>query len=1402
MLHCSHLNERLEFGMESVAILSHSFINSGGRIIPCRTALVDLGLNDVDPGLAPEGARCADGSLCVNRKCLPVANLKVGPNSCSNNCNGHGICNTKGNCHCDDGYAPPICVMKGNGGSLDSGPASHPGGTTALLTFLYVCLILVPLFLLCAYVAYHRRRIWEMSKERTPEEWRIWMEKTNPATRFIRRTNLYSDQPDGSRPSRPTSLLTHTDISAPMPCENGQSSSSPTHALLPHVDTSTSALSAIVSDNTQRECTSWTENIQPKRGGSSHSGIFSSIAVGIEKSRSKIRCKSIYGGLAKEKVPDSIHSSLDKSTKRSFIETLAKSISLPSTKIRGTMKNNPHGSTKAQYELTVEHQEPRKDSGDHSPPILTPCDMEEKKSVLTDCVGSVQNSPSNLSKDTSKDSIGSIKTSAVVEVKKVDTTVTVTNSNNLIPGSKSLSSFATNRITAPYRTTLPASKSYSFRTQSHNNKDTDIVSSTLKQTSPINTPEKESSSSSGLTNLTNDIKSNIKDSLSSSLSDETTTQSSLSVNNNLQNNKKDCSRYPLRKKYAFPHSFTFSGHSNNESATSAFLPSSKSCDSATTAQILNNGREENSYNSSQTTACTSSENSGSNNSKTINNIEKDGKNGLVSGKITQNSTVPLSSIVSKPPIAKKPPTPPRKPNYLKSKEASNSMTPKASTDKDATEKVTSDTNINTRDCAVDVSTKLKSCAPNDKALNQSLCKADEIASSLTSKIASSPESTIAAVSPNASTNVSSIAQISGVTDKQMPLTKTTTIPTLSNIGSNSVSLTKSSTLPVAGSARPLISKPIFQTATPSAASLIERAPSTGVSQSSILKSNKTGKPEKSSRVVFCESLTLPSPTNPNNPPIIHQQSSTSSSLQTSAQSSLNTVLAAEKVVIPHKAAQPQKSIATIVPENGENATTVVLPNNTTVDFTPTWKTEPKPLPSDAFVCNIDDFKVQRTTEKHFPLFNSNGNNNKDVCISSPDSDKGSEKAMGQFSKFKTKLANVKRTPTGERHKYERSAYDLKNLSPTSSLRSLDGPPKLVEKGNLRSLQISNPILQTTVDIKTSLVPVRRASDDLMTHTLTEYLRSTSISPAPSKISASNSVLSSQNTIINSVIPNISKSDNIIKSKGKAPQPPQRKAETSAFDLKTLDSVLKGSSTCNAFDGKDNKNLLSSLSLRLSNKGRHSERRDSAPETCTTNLAIVPNSPSVSSISITSNVDTKILNASKAELPIDTENKTSKYKVERQPQSSKSKRPASIATTRPVRPTAPPPPRPLNGVRAQVSPTRSDTGSVASSTSSISTTTGNSRVEPIYDTIRENPLEEKAEATSITSPLSDDFVTPTSSPILTRRNSDTVSTGSSTDGGDLMNAILKEMSVKEEEESIYSTLRKKKKNKMSKSAHEH
>lgn len=38
----------------------------------------------------------------------------------------HQLCNNNHNCHCDAGWAPPLCEKKGFGGSLDSGPViSH-----------------------------------------------------------------------------------------------------------------------------------------------------------------------------------------------------------------------------------------------------------------------------------------------------------------------------------------------------------------------------------------------------------------------------------------------------------------------------------------------------------------------------------------------------------------------------------------------------------------------------------------------------------------------------------------------------------------------------------------------------------------------------------------------------------------------------------------------------------------------------------------------------------------------------------------------------------------------------------------------------------------------------------------------------------------------------------------------------------------------------------------------------------------------------------------------------------------------------------------------------------------------------------------------------------------------------
>ncbi|CAG5075301.1 Similar to ADAM12: Disintegrin and metalloproteinase domain-containing protein 12 (Homo sapiens) [Cotesia congregata] len=161
MLHCKHLNERLEFGMESVAILSHSFINNGGKIIACRSAMVDLGLNQVDPGLSPDGAKCAPGKMCVNQKCMPIADLRtitVGRNICPNNCGGNGVCNSLGHCHCNRGFRPPDCVQPGYGGSDDSGPAEDPNARNDFVTALYIIFLgIVPTISLISFFVWYRK---------------------------------------------------------------------------------------------------------------------------------------------------------------------------------------------------------------------------------------------------------------------------------------------------------------------------------------------------------------------------------------------------------------------------------------------------------------------------------------------------------------------------------------------------------------------------------------------------------------------------------------------------------------------------------------------------------------------------------------------------------------------------------------------------------------------------------------------------------------------------------------------------------------------------------------------------------------------------------------------------------------------------------------------------------------------------------------------------------------------------------------------------------------------------------------------------------------------------------------------------------------------------------------------
>nr|NP_001027576.2 meltrin, isoform D [Drosophila melanogaster]AAZ83996.2 meltrin, isoform D [Drosophila melanogaster] len=157
MLHCIHLNERLEFGMESAAVLSHSYISHDRKIVACRTALVDLGLQTTDPGLTPNGAKCGVDKMCVDQRCLPVdaVRQKGMGKPCPEDCNGNGICNSRGHCHCDVGFGGESCSKAGSGGSPDSGPATDPNGSVGFKRFLYVLFFFVLPVVALFWFLYH-----------------------------------------------------------------------------------------------------------------------------------------------------------------------------------------------------------------------------------------------------------------------------------------------------------------------------------------------------------------------------------------------------------------------------------------------------------------------------------------------------------------------------------------------------------------------------------------------------------------------------------------------------------------------------------------------------------------------------------------------------------------------------------------------------------------------------------------------------------------------------------------------------------------------------------------------------------------------------------------------------------------------------------------------------------------------------------------------------------------------------------------------------------------------------------------------------------------------------------------------------------------------------------------------
>uniref|UniRef100_A0A182P8W8 Disintegrin and metalloproteinase domain-containing protein 12 n=1 Tax=Anopheles epiroticus TaxID=199890 RepID=A0A182P8W8_9DIPT len=140
LLHCTHQSEKLEYGVEAYAKRTATKFQHYGprgtvRTTICNAVIVDLGPDVVNPGLVPDGTKCGEGRMCFEQQCVAISRLQeeqdIG-DACPNDCNGNGVCNSEGHCHCNPGFAPPLCDGPGEGGSIDSGPAGRPSNNLLL----------------------------------------------------------------------------------------------------------------------------------------------------------------------------------------------------------------------------------------------------------------------------------------------------------------------------------------------------------------------------------------------------------------------------------------------------------------------------------------------------------------------------------------------------------------------------------------------------------------------------------------------------------------------------------------------------------------------------------------------------------------------------------------------------------------------------------------------------------------------------------------------------------------------------------------------------------------------------------------------------------------------------------------------------------------------------------------------------------------------------------------------------------------------------------------------------------------------------------------------------------------------------------------------------------------------
>ncbi|XP_039887113.1 disintegrin and metalloproteinase domain-containing protein 12 isoform X3 [Simochromis diagramma] len=156
-IQCQGGRDRPLLGTNAEILTTRVHFNNSDLV--CRGTFFHLGDDVSDPATVAHGTACGRGKACLNQKCQDVS--VFGVDECRRKCNGHGVCNSNRNCHCEVGWAPPDCRYSGHGGSVDSGPAraareSDPVRVALLVIFLFI-LPVVLLFLALRFPGFRQR---------------------------------------------------------------------------------------------------------------------------------------------------------------------------------------------------------------------------------------------------------------------------------------------------------------------------------------------------------------------------------------------------------------------------------------------------------------------------------------------------------------------------------------------------------------------------------------------------------------------------------------------------------------------------------------------------------------------------------------------------------------------------------------------------------------------------------------------------------------------------------------------------------------------------------------------------------------------------------------------------------------------------------------------------------------------------------------------------------------------------------------------------------------------------------------------------------------------------------------------------------------------------------------------